>query len=139
MFLRHLKIRISMWLDHLLHSSFQFIELSKLSIGVLMSAERIVLANLLWSTWRCACEHRGVWNSYGVAQYRCFLPSIDCYPVAVCCSISLIPACVVIIHKQLAIKSTAFTCVQRVLCMYSISNLPIFSDKYFWFTAVAVY
>ena len=41
--------------DHLLLSLVQFIELSISSIGVLMSAERIILAYLLWSTWRCAC------------------------------------------------------------------------------------
>ena len=37
------KSKNNMWLDHLLQSLIQFIELSKLSIHVLMSAERIVL------------------------------------------------------------------------------------------------
>ena len=46
MFLRHLKVKINTWLDHLLHSLIQFKELRKLSIGVLMSAERIVMGNL---------------------------------------------------------------------------------------------
>ena len=39
-----------MWLYRLLQSLIQFVELSKLFICVLMSAERIILANILWFT-----------------------------------------------------------------------------------------